>query len=206
MKTAALFLLLASLLFAFTFEEDLVQNIVAKFERYNNELPQEKAYLHLDKPYYTAGETVWFKAYLVEANTHLPDTVSIPLYIELIDNQRGKLLYKKILQLEGGSAAADFMLPDTLKAGYYQLRAYTNWMLNFDENLLFTKDFKVFRPNIVDEPIKLNSQEIDFRFFPEGGNLVEGIENRLAYKAVDALGNGLDVSGIILSEKGDTII
>lgn len=206
MKTAALFLLLASLLFAFTFEEDLVQNIVAKFERYNNELPQEKAYLHLDKPYYTAGETVWFKAYLVEANTHLPDTVSIPLYVELIDNQQGKLLYKKILQLEGGSAAADFMLPDTLKAGYYQLRAYTNWMLNFDENLLFTKDFKVFRPNIVDEPIKLNSQEIDFRFFPEGGNLVEGIENRLAYKAVDALGNGLDVSGIILSKKGDTII
>lgn len=206
MKTNALILALATLLFAFTFEDDLVQKIAAKFERFNIELPQEKAYLHLDKPYYTAGETVWFKAYLVEANTHLPDTVSIPLYVELIDNQRGKLITKKILQLEGGSAAADFMLPDTLKAGYYRLRAYTNWMLNFDENLLFTKDFKVFRPNTDDEPIKLNSQEIDFRFFPEGGNLVEGIENRLAYKAVDALGNGLDVSGIILSDKGDTVI
>lgn len=206
MKTTALFLVLATLLFAFTFEDDLIQTIAAKFDRYHNELPQEKAYLHLDKPYYTAGETLWFKAYLVEANTHLPDTVSIPLYVELIDNQRGKLIDKKILQLEGGSAAADFMLPDTLKAGYYRLRAYTNWMLNFDENLLFTKDFRVFRPNTVDEPIKLNSQEIDFRFFPEGGNLVEGIENRLAYKAVDALGNGLDVSGIILSDKGDTVI
>lgn len=206
MKTNTLILAFATLLFAFTFEDDLIQNIVAKFERYNNELPQEKAYLHLDKPYYTAGETVWFKAYLVEANTHLPDTVSIPLYVELIDNQRGKVIDKQILQLEGGSAAADFMLPDTLKAGYYRLRAYTNWMLNFDENLLFTKDFKVFRPNTVDEPIKLNSQEIDFRFFPEGGNLVEGIENRLAFKAVDALGNGLDISGIILSDKGDTVI
>lgn len=206
MKTTALFLVLATLLFAFTFEDDLIQTIAAKFDRYQNEFPQEKAYLHLDKPYYTAGETIWFKAYLVEANTLLPDTVSIPLYVELIDNQRGKLIDKKILQLEGGSAAADFMLPDTLKAGYYRLRAYTNWMLNFDENLLFTKDFKVFRPNTVDEPIKLNTQEIDFRFFPEGGNLVEGIENRLAYKAVDALGNGLDVSGIILSNKGDTVI
>lgn len=206
MKKPAFLLVFATLLFAFTSEDDLVQNIVAKFDHYNNELPQEKAYLHLDKPYYTAGETVWFKAYLVEANTHLLDTVSIPIYVELIDNQRGKLIDKKILQLEGGSAAADFMLPDTLKAGYYQLRAYTNWMLNFDENLLFKKNFKVFRPNNADEPVKLNSQEIDFQFFPEGGNLVEGIENRLAYKAVDALGNGLDVTGIILSNKGDTVI
>lgn len=206
MKTNLLSLALATLLFAFTFEEDLLEKIVSKFNHYHNEIPQEKAYLHLDKPYYTAGETIWFKAYLVEANTLIPDTVSIPLYVELIDNQRGKIINKQILKLEGGSAAADFMLPDTLKAGYYQLRAYTNWMLNFDEKLLFTKDFKVYRPNQVDEPAKLNAQEMDFQFFPEGGNLVEGIENRLAYKAVDALGNGLDVSGMILSDKGDTVM
>lgn len=206
MKTNLLSLALATLLFAFTFEEDLLEKIVSKFNQYHNEVPQEKAYLHLDKSYYTAGETIWFKAYLVEANSLMPDTVSIPLYVELIDNQRGKVIDKRILKLEGGSAAADFMLPDTLKAGYYQLRAYTNWMLNFDENLLFTKDFKVYRPNQADAPAKLDAQEIDFQFFPEGGNLVEGIENRLAYKAVDALGNGIDVSGMILSDKGDTVI
>ncbi|MDZ7935835.1 MAG: TonB-dependent receptor plug domain-containing protein [Emticicia sp.] len=206
MKTNLLSFALATLLFAFTFEEDLLEKIVSKFDHYHNEFPQEKAYLHLDKPYYTAGETIWFKAYLVEANTLIPDTISIPLYVELIDNQRGKIIEKKILKLEGGSAAADFMLPDTLKAGYYSLRAYTNWMLNFDEKLLFSKDFKVYRPNQADEPDKLNAQEVDFQFFPEGGNLVEGIENRMAYKAVDALGNGLDVSGMILNDKGDTVI
>lgn len=206
MKTNLLLFALATLLFAFTFDDDLLEKIVSKFDHYHNEFPQEKAYLHLDKPYYTAGETIWFKAYLVEANSLLPDTVSIPLYVELLDNQRGKIIEKKILKLEGGSAAADFMLPDTLKAGYYRLRAYTNWMLNFDEKLLFSKDFKVYRPNQVDEPAKLNAQEIDFQFFPEGGNLVEGIENRMAYKAVDALGNGLDVSGMILNDKGDTVI
>lgn len=206
MKTNLLSLALAVLLFAFTFEDNLLEKIVSKFNLYHNEFPQEKAYLHLDKPYYTAGETIWFKAYLVEANTLIPDTISIPLYVELIDNQRGKLIEKKILKLENGSASADFLLPDTLKAGNYQLRAYTNWMLNFDEGSLFTKDFKVYRPNQADEPSKLNGQEIDFQFFPEGGNLVEGIENRLAYKAVDALGNGLDVSGMILNDKGDTVI
>ncbi len=185
----------------------MIEKIVAQFDKYHAELPQEKAYFHLDKPYYTAGETIWFKAYLTEATNLFPDTVSIPLYVELIDNQAGKLIGKKILKMEGGSAYSDFVLPDSLKAGYYRLRAYTNWMLNSDENLLFTKDFKVFKPGTEDNaPMKLNSQEIDFRFFPEGGNLVEGLENRIAYKAVDVLGNGLDVSGMVLSDKGDTVI
>ena len=206
MKKLALYLAFAASLFAFTFEGDLIEKIVAKFNRYNDQLPQEKAYLHLDKPYYTAGETIWFKAYLVEANTLYPDTVSVPLYVELIDSKRGKLIDKRILKLNGGSAYADFQLPDTLQAGYYRLRAYTNWMLNFDENLVFMRDFQVFQTNKNQEPTKLNAQEIDFRFFPEGGNLVEGIENRLGYKAVDALGNGLDVAGIILSDKGDTVM
>ena len=199
-------MVLATLFFAFTFEDDFITKIVAQFDKYNAELPQEKAYLHLDKPYYTVGETIWFKAYLTEAASLMPDTVSIPLYVELIDNQRGKLVDKKILKLDAGSAYADFTLSDTLQAGYYRLRAYTNWMLNFDDNLLFTKDFKVFKSGKEDVPTKLNAQQIDFRFFPEGGNLVEGIESRVAYKAVDALGNGLDVTGMILTEKGDTVI
>ena len=206
MKKNTLILVLATLFFAFTFEDDFITKIVAQFDKYNAELPQEKAYLHLDKPYYTVGETIWFKAYLTEAASLMPDTVSIPLYVELIDNQRGKLVDKKILKLDAGSAYADFTLSDTLQAGYYRLRAYTNWMLNFDENLLFTKDFKVFKSGKEDVPTKLNAQQIDFRFFPEGGNLVEGIESRVAYKAVDALGNGLDVTGMILTEKGDTVI
>ena len=206
MRKTVLTLALLTLFFAFTFEDDLIDKIVAQFDLYNTSFPHEKVYLHLDKPYYMAGETIWFKAYLVESASLLPDTVSIPLYVELIDNKKGKLIDKKILKLEGGSGYADFALPDTLNAGYYRIRAYTNWMLNFDESLIFSKDFKVFKSNQTDALIKLNSQEIDFRFFPEGGNLVEGLESRLAYKAVDALGNGLDVTGIVLTEKGDTII
>ncbi|AFK02145.1 TonB-dependent receptor plug [Emticicia oligotrophica DSM 17448] len=205
MKIKVLLFILSILLFAFTFDDEWIKQLSLKFSRYQNSFPQEKAYLHLDKPYYTAGETIWFKAYLVEANTLTPDTVSIPLYVELIDNQKGKLIDKKILKLENGSAAADFLLPDSIQAGYYRLRAYTNWMLNFDENLIFTKDFKVFRPSQEENTTKLNPQEIDFRFFPEGGHLIEGMESRLAYKAVDALGNGLDITGVILDQNSDTI-
>ena len=168
MRKTVLTLALLTLFFAFTFEDDLIDKIVAQFDLYNTSFPHEKVYLHLDKPYYMAGETIWFKAYLVESASLLPDTVSIPLYVELIDNKKGKLIDKKILKLEGGSGYADFALPDTLNAGYYRIRAYTNWMLNFDESLIFSKDFKVFKSNQTDALIKLNSQEIDFRFFLKG--------------------------------------
>lgn len=206
MKKLASIFAVAALLFAFTVNDDLADNIVSKFNRYAATYPQEKAYLHLDKPYYTAGETIWLKAYLVEAATNLLDTTSIPLNIELIDNQLGAVISKKVLKLEGGMAAGDFELPDSLHSGYYRLRAYTNWMRNFDENLMFSKEFKVHK--IGDEilPTKFNPQDIDFQFFPEGGQIVEGLDNKVAFKASDRVGHGVDVSGIILTNSGDTVI
>ena len=98
MKNLILLFAVTLLTFAFTFEDDLVQKIVNQFEKYHSQFPQEKAYLHLDKPYYTAGETIWFKAYLVEATAHLPDTVSLPLYVDLINNTTGKLIDKARLR------------------------------------------------------------------------------------------------------------
>jgi TonB-dependent SusC/RagA subfamily outer membrane receptor len=196
----------AATLFAFTFNEDLADSIVNQFNKYAGTYPQEKAYLHLDKPYYTAGETIWFKSYLIEAATNVLDTASIPLNVELIDNLVGLVVAKKMLKLEGGMAAGNFELPDSLHSGYYSLRAYTNWMRNFDENLMFSKDFKVHKIGEEILPTKFNAQDIDFQFFPEGGQIIQGIDNKLAFKATDRVGNGVDVRGMIVSDKGDTIM
>ena len=37
--------------------------------RKNSEMRFEKVYLHLDRPYYSAGDDIWIKAYLVDAVT-----------------------------------------------------------------------------------------------------------------------------------------
>jgi TonB-dependent SusC/RagA subfamily outer membrane receptor len=206
MKKLFTFMLLsATLFFGFINDEDLLKKIVSYLEKFNLEYPQEKAYLHLDKPYYSAGESLWFKAYLTEGMTNFPDTISVPLYVELIDNQAGKLIDQRIIKLEGGFGYGDFQLADSLRAGFYRLRAYTSWMRNFDEELMFTKDFKVYRAG-EEPPVKLNAQDIDFQFFPEGGYLVEGIESRLAFKAADATGKGIPISGYLLSTEGDTVM
>ena len=45
----------------------------------------EKLYLHLNQPYYVAGDTMWFKAYLTDAVSHRPDTLSNFIYVDLAD-------------------------------------------------------------------------------------------------------------------------
>ena len=45
----------------------------------------EKLYLHLNQPYYGAGDTMWFKAYLTDAVSHRPDTLSNFIYVDLAD-------------------------------------------------------------------------------------------------------------------------
>ncbi len=197
-----------SVIFCFSFvtnDDDLLKKLVAQLEKYHEAYPAEKAYLHTDKPYYVAGEKIWFKAYLVEALTNRPDTLSVPLYVDLIDNAAGKIIEQRTIKLAGGFGHGDFTLPDSLQAGVYRLRAYTNWMRNFDENLFYTKDFQVYSTGEQASTETLNAEKIDFNFFAEGGNLVEGIESRLAFKATDAAGKGLDISGTIIASTGDTI-
>ena len=51
---------------------------------------QEKAYLHLDNNCYFLGDTIWYKAYLVEAASLRPTAESHILYVELVDPEIGR--------------------------------------------------------------------------------------------------------------------
>src|SRR3954468_19395605 len=96
--------------------------------------PQEKLYLHFDRSYYNPGETIWFKAYLFAAN--LPSQISKTVYADLID-EKGKVIDRKISPVVMSSAAAAFDLPATLTSSTVYIRAYTDWMMNFDSSFLF---------------------------------------------------------------------
>jgi len=108
----------------------IIPDLEEKMEDYYRRYPQQKVYLHLDKPAYQAGEKIWYKAYLVDARTHRPDTISTNLVVEIL-NTYGNVSLVQLLKLERGFARGDFHLPDTMQEGLYQIRAYTNWMRNF---------------------------------------------------------------------------
>src|SRR5687767_4980578 len=98
--------------------------------------PQEKLYLHFDRPYYNPGETIWFKTYVFSAN--LPSLISKTVYADLID-EKGTVIERKIAPVVMSSAAAAFDLPANLTTSTVYVRAYTDWMLNFDSSFIYTK-------------------------------------------------------------------
>lgn len=204
----SLFIALSTLvlgLTAFRFEDNWLDKIVTQFEKFQRNYPQEKAYLHLDRPYYSVGETIWFKAYLTNGMNHSADSVSRVLYVDLIDKQNGKVLLLKKVELIGGLGEGELSLGDSLQAGEYQVRAYTNWMRNFSEDFFFRRDVRVFRTDMPAKTLPPNPDDIDVQFMPEGGDLIMDIEGRIAFKAVNALGKGVEVTGAIINQANDTL-
>lgn len=196
--------------FTFTHEgESLTEKIVAKLEKYRLSTPQEKVYLHFDKPYYMAGETMWFKGYLFDGATHKVDSVSRVMYVDLIDETQGKIIASRVLQCDG-STHGDILLPDSLDEGVYQIRAYTNYMRNYSDEFFFHQDFKVYQGSVKNRLTDSNAQKMteaaDVQFFPEGGNTVVGSDSRIGFKALNILGKGVDIQGFVLDNTKDTVV
>ncbi|MDE7378822.1 MAG: hypothetical protein K2N13_07700 [Paraprevotella sp.] len=98
--------------------------------RFGKSFPQEKVFLHLDNSCYYLGDTIWFKAYVTRTDSRTPTNLSKLLYVELMTPD-GFLYQRKIVPLEQGSGKGAVVLADSLYGGFYELRAYTRWMLNF---------------------------------------------------------------------------
>lgn len=282
--------------FGFVIQDDPLKKILTQLEKYRSDYFQEKVHLHLDKPYYAIGDNIWFKAYVVGAESHRLSVFSQFLYVDLI-NEKDSIKKSLKLPLVEGMAWGDFTLSDSLSEGNYRVRAYTSWMRNFGEDFFFDKVIRVgnsisndiitnttytytttgknqnvkadikytdlkgqpirnkevsyniqlnFRSiakgkGLTDEqgllklsfinsqpfilksgkiytslkldkkvvskviPVKATSEQTDLQFFPESGNLVDGIPSRVAFKAVGADGIGVPVSGYITDQDGRRI-
>ena len=247
---------------------------------------QEKLYLVTDKPYYSAGDTIYFSAFLLNSIYFDRTTKSKFLYVELI-NAMGDVVSRIKVLGEDGRFNNAIPLNTRITAGRYTLRAYTRWQTNFDNNYLFTREITIgnyiddtiqtnisyefdgtgrvhatvavtnntytpvtdrpieytlrvngrsslhttitdkkglfrfsFRPtdddtdcirlNInangrkLNRVIQLPSVKDDFsvKFMPEGGNLIGGIDQVVAFRAVGTNGRPVEISGVITNKAG----
>jgi len=189
---------------------DKLKDVVSKLKTFSTDHISEKAYLHFDKPYYAAGDTIYFKAYLTAGERHLPSKLSGVLYADLI-NTNNKIDKSVKLQVTNGVAWGDFALPDSLPKGNYRVRAYTNWMRNDGDGAYFDQTFMVGSsldnkiPEAGTPHINSANAKPDLQFFPEGGGLVTGISSKVAFKAIGPNGLGIDVKGIIVDSTGNEV-
>jgi len=276
-----------------------INTIISKTNKVLNDYPQERIYLHFDKPYYAVADTVWFKAYVTE-NQNFLSGLSKVIYVDVI-NQRDSLIETLKLPVNGGIANGSFPLDQiNYKQGNYHIRAYTMWMLNFDSPAYFNKTFYV--GEAIDKEVKthisyknlstdkqekidarvqfrdannkpyanksvnwkvvtsyteiakgrgttdangyltismtanqkaeyqlqkgelittINTTEKDvasstfqlknaiinkdFQLFPEGGNLIAGLTNKIAFKAIKSDGLGISSKGTITDSEGKQV-
>ncbi|WP_299824962.1 hypothetical protein [uncultured Pontibacter sp.] len=172
---------------------------------YNKRTMQEKIFLHSDRESYLAGESMWFKVYNVEGNSHQSAKLSKIAYVEVLDQEQNPVMQAKVA-LTDGSGNGSFLLPATLNSGNYLVRAYTNWMKNFSADLYFEKPI-----TIVNTFKQLGLQQeaasaaFDVNFFPEGGHLVNGVQSVVAFKTTDATGKSIPFDGLLLNQANDTL-
>lgn len=274
-------------------DNEVIAMIKKKLTKYNDALPEDRVYLHFDKPFYEPGESIWFSAYVRDGQSLKPSHKSDIVHVELL-NPKGGIEKKITIISKNGKAAGDFLLDNEALGGMYKIRAYTNWMKNEGEENTFERDFQVqdiVLPNlkmklnfekkafgagdqviaklelntnenkplsdykiryvcnldgkkiiekaeVTDEegvkyikfnlPAKLETSDgllnvlidyngstesvsrsipiilndIDFTAFPEGGDLLCGFENTVAFRALNEFGKPADIEGVVLDEKG----
>lgn len=199
-----------------------LDNILGKLMLYSNDERPEKTYLQTDKDFYTNGQTIWFKAYLVDGIDHRASNKSKVVHVELVGPD-GQVVERRKQFALGPGSKGEIRLDQELEQGEYTLRAYTKYMLNEDEPILFEKNIHIWMQSMTTSNFPENSQDLGnskengeddasepasrtiVRFFPEGGQLVYGMTTKLGIEVTDGLGNGLAASGSILDGEGNIV-
>ena len=199
---------------------------VRNIEAFNYLYPQEKVFLHFDNTGYFLGETIWFKAYVVNSTSNAYTDLSSVLYVELLSPE-GRIVDSQKLKIENGQCAGQFSLTRIMHAGFYEVRAYTRMMLNWDNELIYSRVFPIFNyPQkegvaMYDSP-KMNQlphsqrlpdarkksskpDKVNLTFFPEGGNLVEEVSSNISFKITNKEGSALEANGIVYNDQKETV-
>lgn len=212
--------------FAQSSMKEQTENLFRKFKaaaQFDYRYPREKVYMHFDNAAFFENDTIWYKAYVVRASSLKPTSLSKILYVELLDTD-GQELDKQTLRLDSlGTAHGGLSLARPIRAGYYEVRAYTREMVNWGTEACFSRILPVFtssQPSVTNHkqaqtadvtklsipqpeahgevtlsaprPYEMKSEtERLLTFYPEGGQRVNGVRQRIAYKLTD--GRGLPV-------------
>ena len=206
----------------------------AHINHFNRLCPQEKVYLHFDNTAYFQGETIWFSATVLDATTGSVAASKV-LYVELL-SPTGVVLRQQKLQVIDGRCHGSLPLVDpsveeanakrgvlSYPSGYYEVRAYTRTMLNFDAHGCFSRVFPVYKapekegdysnPELdiykaagIERPETEELKDLNIDFLPEGGHLIAGVKNLIAFKATGKNGQGVTIETLTDAEGNEIVL
>ncbi|MEQ9297291.1 MAG: hypothetical protein RIF33_01950 [Cyclobacteriaceae bacterium] len=167
-------------------QQDRAADLANKLESYYGARSEEKVHLHTSTQVTTAGRQLHFQAYVVDALSNQPTELSKVLRVELWNEELTRKYVTQRIKIKDGLAQGTVDIPKQLSAGQYELRAFTQWMLNFGQ--------VTAQPIVIDKSGEFKVQDKtsdDLIFFSEGGHLIAGVVNKIAVKTVGAAQGGI---------------
>ena len=167
--------------------------------------PHEKLYVHTDRANYERGDTVRFRAYLMDTR-HEATAYSRYVYAELLADSQ--VISREMVKDDHGVFSGYLSLGDTLRSGNYTLRFYTRYLSSLPAPRYFYRQIIVGGRPFQDyrkESVTRMAASYHVSFFPEGGRLPSGCVSRVAFKALSPDGLGTDVQGFVVNQRGDTV-
>lgn len=160
----------------------------------------DNIYLQTSKNIYETKEDLWFKAYVLDSQSFIASLRSKILFVQLIEEGTDRVAWEEKYEIENGFVSGHLYLNDSLKSGSYTLAAYS--LASFYKGLKsFNSAARInILKNINDKPrtqskASQRDTDVSFALFPEGGNMVSSLQNKIAFKALDTEGLPVDVSG-----------
>jgi len=182
-----------------------IDTLLKKFDSHRKNSLQEKLYVHLDRSYYLTGEILWFKIYNVDGSFHKSLDLSKVAYVEILSPDNHPVLQAKVTLVNGHGDGSIF-LPASLGSGNYQVRAYTNWMKNFEPEGYFRSSITILNTFKEPEtPPTAAVERYDAQFFPEGGSLVNGLKSRVAFRVINSQGVGVEFRGELFDQNKNLV-
>lgn len=196
------------LLFSFNSILNAQNDEIALIEKYKDytDAPREVAYVHLNKSVYIKGEDIGFTAYVLNKKSKKLSKLTTNLYV-VIEDAKNNILQSKLLKVENGIASNVINVDSKFSSGYYTLKAYTNWMRNFNENNHFVESIRIIDPKtekyIEKKRVKNN---IDAQFLPEGGHLLHNVLNKVGVIIKDTKGYGVEFAECEVLDKNGNLV
>lgn len=182
----------------------MIENLDKTIAEYNVYNPVEKVFLHTNKDLIAAGEDLWYSSYVTLGSNHLYSMASKVLHVDLID-PNNQIIHSQTQAIVQGRGEGSIQIPDSIASGFYQIRAYTNWMRNYEPEFFFTKSIKILNQSTPAIESDINAGHVDVQFFPEGGHTIVGLNGRIAFKAIGTDGLGRSVKGKVVDSNGNFI-
>ncbi|MEY2596240.1 MAG: hypothetical protein RI965_1512, partial [Bacteroidota bacterium] len=196
------FLKVALLMITLSSQYEMVkaQKIDSMMNIYYNFFPKERFHVHFDKNSYNKEETIWYKVYILddEGITKLSKSV----YVQWYDTS-GKIITQTVAPLYQSTAKGSYELPADYTGNFIRMKVFTKWALNDDPDFIYTKDIVINNDN---QPVNKLPKPITFLdVFPEGGDLILGVNSRVAFKAYNNYGKPVVIKGILMNDKNKTL-